>query len=134
MNRVLVIVAVGLSGVFFGALTCFVSLLGWQTYDESRPLDVTEEVCGDEDADGVRVCVQRREGRPGVLGGDQVDYLYFVHRVDGEDIPRVIRTAYPFYVDGLDATVEAGRVVVRDTGYSKAVAIYPSRFYAVGDS
>lgn len=136
MNRVLVIVAVGLAGVFFGAATCVVALLGWQSYDESRALDVTAEVCGAADAEGAQLCVQRREGRPGVLGGDQIDYLYFVHRVDGEDWPRVTYAAYPFYGDGLDATVEADRVVVRSTRiYDKGtVAVYPESFYAISDS
>lgn len=136
MNRVLVIVAVGLAGVFFGAVVCFVTLLGWQSYDESRALDVTEEVCGATDTDGNQVCVQRREGRPSVLGGEQVDYLYFVHRIDGEDYPRVTYAAYPFHGDGLDATVEADRVVVRSTRiYDKGtVAVYPESFYAISDS
>lgn len=134
MNRVLVIVAVGLAGVFFGAVACFVAMLGWQSYDDSRALDVTAEVCGVTDVDGWQVCVQRREGRPGVIDSTTVDYLYFLHRKDGTDYPRVTYAPYPFHGDGLDATVEAGRVVVRDTGHSKAVAIYPARFYAVGDS
>lgn len=136
MNRVLVIVAVGLSGVFFGAAACFVALLGWQSYDDSRALDVTTEVCGETDAEGHQVCVQRREGRPGVLGTTSVDYLYFVHRFDGEDFPRVTYAPYPFHDSGLDATVEAERVVVRGKqhGGPDTVVTYPQVFYAVGDS
>jgi hypothetical protein len=129
MNRVLVIVAIGLSGVLFGAVACFVSLLVWQSYDESRALDVTAEVCGVEDADGHQVCVQRREGRAGVLGGHQVDYLYFVHRVDGEDIPRVTYAPYPFHDDGLEVDFGRGQIVVRDA--EGASAVYPEAFYAL---
>ncbi|WP_154402600.1 hypothetical protein [Nocardioides speluncae] len=129
MNRVLVIVAVGLAGVFFGAVACFVGLLGWQSYDDSRALDVTEEVCGATDTEGRQVCVQRREGRSGVLGGEAVDYLYFVHRVNGEDISRVTYAPYPFHDDGLEATVEKNRVVVR--GEQGLMAVYPQRFYAL---
>lgn len=129
MNRVLVIVAVGLAGVFFGAVVCFVSLLVWQSYDESRALDVTAEECEPEDAEGAQVCVQRREGRPGVLGGAQVDYLYFVHRVDGEDIPRVTYAAYPFHEDGLTVTFGRGQIVVH--GDDGAEAVFPDAFYAL---
>lgn len=131
MNRVLVIVIVGLTAVVFGAVACFIGLLGWQSYDDSRALDVTGEVCGATDAEGQQVCVQRREGRSGVLGGGRVDYLYFVHRVDGEDIPRVTYAAYPFHADGLDATVEADRVVVRDKEHGGATATYPEAFYVL---
>jgi ABC-type Fe3+-hydroxamate transport system substrate-binding protein len=136
MNRVLAIVAIGLSGVLFGVVACFVSLVVWQSYDESRALDVTAEVCGVEDADGRQVCVQRREGRAGVLGGDQIDYLYFVHRVDGEDIPRVTYAPYPFHDSDLNVTVEAERVVVRGKqhGGPDAVVTYPQGFYSLDNS
>jgi hypothetical protein len=86
----------------------------------TRKPELLVEECGPV-ADGGQWCVQRRDER------GEHDELWFVRRVDGEDLPRTTYAAYPFHNDGLRVTFQADSITV--FGNDGARAVFPEKFY-----
>lgn len=115
-------------GFVVGAVLGVGLVIGYDTWEDMRTPDVVEEECRLDGSD-TGWCVQRRQLAPGLFR-PEVDQLYIIRRVDGDDIPRVTFVEYPFQGDGLDVSFEDGRIVVH--GNNGARLVLPEAFYEPG--